>query len=169
MYGAWTRSIFQGRSEDMFFLTQKQLYRRVDQAIDQVKHGIYRRLIKEYLETMDLEDAGLLAAAVTNHLFSLPSANRDGKIFLEKNRNKVNRAVQNLKNNEEILHAINLTLRHRQKILFDLLETGRSSGAAINLPLDNLEKMGLLVDMGELPDIKKFLKYARKFFQKSPD
>lgn len=163
------QGLFTKERKFMFILTRKQLYRAFDRAVDQVKHGTYRRLIQEYLETMNPEEAGLLAAAVTNCLFLLPPANQDGKAFLEKNAEKVRKAAQDIKKNEAVLEAVNLALHHRQKILFDLLSSGKSSGAAINAPLDNLKKLGLATEMKELPDVRKFLKYARKFLQKSPD
>lgn len=62
-----------------------------------------------------------------------------------------------------------LSLRHRQKLLFTLVDEGRASGAAINRPLDNLMKMGLMGDVRELSEPKAFLKFARKFLQNSPE
>ncbi|MCW7753324.1 cytochrome P450 [Desulfobotulus sp. H1] len=152
---------------NVLIFTKKQLYRSMDKAFDQVKHGIYRRLAERYGEEMDRERAGLMAAAVTNRLFSLPPASSDGVRFLEENSGKVRKAAEALKGDQEILHAVTMALRQRQKLLFTLIDTGKASGSAINRPLDNLMKMGLMAEVKELSEPKAFLKFARKFLQKS--
>lgn len=154
--------------QNVFFFTKKQFYKSMDKAFDQIKHGVYRRLLEEYLEAMDREKAGLLAAAVTNRLFSVPPASEDGRLFLSEHEGRVRKATEALKGNDEILYAVTVSLRHRQKLLFTLVDQGKASGTAINRPLDNLMKMGLMAEVKELSEPKAFIKFARKFLQKSP-
>lgn len=156
---------------NVFIFTKKQLYKGMDKAFDQIKHGVYRRLEARYSKEMQMEKekAGLLAAAVTNRLFSLPPASEEGRRFLSEHEGRVRKATEALKGDGEILHAVTLSLRHRQKLLFTLVDEGRASGAAINRPLDNLMKMGLMGDVRELSEPKAFLKFARKFLQNSPE
>lgn len=153
----------------MFIFTKKQLYKGMDKAFDQVKHGVYRRLVTRYSDEMEKEKAGLLAAAVTNRLFSLPPASEEGRRFLSEYEGRVRKAAEALKGEEDILHAVTLSLRQRQKLLFTLVDEGKASGTAINRPLDNLMKMGLMAEIRDLPEPKAFLKFARKFLQNSPE
>lgn len=149
-------------------LTKKQLYRKFDGALNQVKHGVYCRLFTAYQTRMNREKAGLLAAAVTNRLFSLPPSSEDGRKFLDENGEKVEKAVADLKGDADILHAVTIALRVRQRVLFDLMDQGKLSGNAINKPVDRLMKEGLLAPVKEVPDMRGFIRFAKKFFTASP-
>ena len=139
--------------------------KKVDAAIDQIKHGVYRVLEKSYKVEKDGEEAGLLAAAVTNALFSLPPASEEGRAFLEAHAKQVEKRCLALKGDATILEPVNKALRVRQKLLFELLESGKTSGTKINAPMDNLKKRGLLVPVGTDFEYKPFIAYAARFFK----
>ncbi len=134
--------------------------------MDLVKHGVYNRLKKKFNRTYKDKKSGYLAAAVTNELFSVPPVDTEGKNFLEKNRELIEKKLAEIKNDNEIRKIVTDTLTMRMQLISSSQKSGdidKKPGA----PVANLKKRGLFLKNTEPPSLKQLINMARKFYSSS--
>jgi len=73
---------------------RKSVFQKIDESIDIIKHGVYLRLLLKYNEKYNFGFDGLLAAAVTNEMFSEFSSSVEGKEFLSKHHDLVDKELK---------------------------------------------------------------------------
>ena len=87
---------------EMEGIDKKAFLDKMLSGVEQVKLGVFSRLAHRYVAKMGREEAGLLAGAITNELFSNVPSNPKGQSFLESNRDLVEKEIANLRDDEEI-------------------------------------------------------------------
>lgn len=140
----------------------------MDNGINQIKHGIYTRLSKKYFETYGEEKAPLLAAAVTNELFSLPPGNETAKSFLEGNRGLVNQCLSQLKEDEDIKKGATHAIRIRMNIIYNTQQSG-AYDKKLGRPYVRLVERGLAMKEEKDKTAKEFIAFAERFYKISID
>ena len=133
-------------------------------GVDMVRIGIFGRLAYRYASKMEREKAGLLAAAVTNELFSSSPSNPKAEKFLESNRELIEREIYNLRDDDEIRNAITQAIRVKALVLHEKTENTQETLAL----LEKLLKLGILVPGGETPSPDIFLPMALEFYESTP-
>ncbi|MBU0992219.1 MAG: hypothetical protein KJ737_06960 [Proteobacteria bacterium] len=148
------------------FSGKKSIWDEIDNGINQIKHGIYMRLSTVYLEKYGKDVSGLLAASVTNELFSLPPTNDENRSYLKSNKRLVEDEVMVLRNNEDILTAATHAMRIKMTIIFRNQKSG-TYDKNLSKPYLKMVERGLaqkaIKDLGS----KEFLVMAEKFYKLS--
>ena len=150
----------------VIFPGKKSLFQKVDNGIDQIKHGIYTRLSIRYIQEYGKDKASLLAAAVTNELFSLPPANEIGKEFFSAHFDIIEKELLALKEDEDIRKAVTEAIRIRMNIIYKSQKSG-SYDQRLGDPYVKLVERGLAVSDHTDPTPKKFIRNAEMFYRLS--
>ncbi|MCB9480982.1 MAG: hypothetical protein H6681_04250 [Desulfobacteraceae bacterium] len=143
-----------------------RFFNKIDKAIDQVKFGLYARINNEIKE--NIEEPGLFAAAVVNQLFSLPPKNAEAKNFLDQNIKKIDEYIESLKKNEDVKFVLTQALHVRLKVVFDSIGSGGDDTFA-RKPLNNMQRRGLIMNNTEIMNPAQFIKFAKNYFNSSPE
>jgi hypothetical protein len=151
---AWSRIMFSRR--------RKSLFDRMLKAVELIKLGIFVRLQVRYLAEYGECSASLLAAAVTNELFSACPTTPEAEKFLELNMDLVKVALANLKEDAEVRQATTRALRVKAFIEMD--GSAKISPRSI-APLERIQELGILVPGGDTPTPDSFLEYASWFYE----
>ncbi|MDA8403772.1 MAG: hypothetical protein M0Z56_06205 [Desulfobacteraceae bacterium] len=148
----------------------KKLHRKIDVAIDQVKHGTYNFLFLRYLDKFvdkfDRDFSGSLAAAVTNALFSEKPVGKEAELFLEKNREIVNQELMALKGDQFIGSLVADAVQTKAVLIFK----SQSSGAYdhnFGKAHETLRKLDFLKKQQDISTPKLFMTKADKYFRES--
>lgn len=142
---------------------RKKLHRKLDIAIDQVKHGTYNILFMRYLERFDRDFSGNLAAAVTNALFSEKPVGKIAVDFLENNKNAVESELYALKGDSEIGFLVADAVQIRAMAIY----TNQQSGAFdhnFGKSYDVLRKLNIIKKNNNVTQPKLFIIKAEKYF-----
>jgi hypothetical protein len=131
-------------------------------GVNMVKVGVFGRLSSRFRVKYGEEKGNLLAAAVTNELFSSPSLNRKGKKFLKSNRETVQKELSDLRNDDEIRNAV--TQAVRVKVIISQAQSNQAKESLLS-PLEKLKELGILVSGGETPSPNTFLPMASRFYK----
>jgi hypothetical protein len=145
---------------------RKNVFQKIDESIDIIKHGVYLRLLSKYNAKYDFGLDGLLAAAVTNEMFSEFSSSVEGKEFQATHRDLIDKELYLLKSEEEIKNIISSALRIRMKIIYET-QTSGSYDKDLGKPYAKLRSLGLADHDAEIPTPEKFISMAEKFFKSS--
>lgn len=103
---------------------RKKFLRKIDSAIDQVKHGTYNFLFVRYLERFEREFAGSLAAAVTNALFNEKPLGKEAADFLSVNRDTVQSELLALKGDNTIGFLVADAIQIKAMIIYQAQKSG---------------------------------------------
>lgn len=147
----------------LFSSRKKRLHRKIDQAIDQVKHGTYNILYMRYLERFDAEYSAKLAAAVTNALFTEKPVGNEARDFFEANRKTVDSETMALKGDREIGFLVADAVQIRAMIIFSAQKSGsydRNFGKAHEV----LRKLDFLKKQEDVTKAGLFVIKANKYF-----
>lgn len=155
-----------GILSNIFTSRKKKLHRKLDVAIDQVKHGTYNVLFMRYLERYDRDFSGKLAAAVTNALFAEKPVVKDAQEFLEKNRKTVDAETLALKGDEELGFLVADAVQTRSMIVYS---SQRSGSYDLNFGKSHelLRKLDFLKKPDEVSKPGLFVVKADKFFRET--
>ncbi|MBU1171930.1 MAG: hypothetical protein KKD44_20440 [Proteobacteria bacterium] len=153
-----------GIISNIFTSRKKKLHRKIDMAIDQVKHGTYNILFMRYLERFDRDFSGHLAAAVTNALFAEKPLGKDAQGFLEKNRKEVESETLLLKGDDEIGFLVADAVQIRSMIVFAVQKSG-TYDLNFGKSLELLRKLDLLKKPEEVTKPGLFIVKADKYFK----
>ncbi len=152
-----------------FFGNEQDLNKRMANAVDFVKIGLYLHIHTTYKMEYGKEYAGMLAAAVTNELFLDDPSNERGKEFLEKpaNKSKVIDAIKALTKNEEIRKIITEAIRVKATVIFG--EKGKDDPLVekIIVHIKKLKDIGILIPGGDFPEPSTFIPMATEFLATS--
>lgn len=146
-------------------LDEKALFDKMLSGVDRVKIGVFGRLAQRYETKMGREEANLLAAAITNELFSDTPSNPGAQRFLESNRTLIEKEILNLQNDDEIRNAVTQAVRVKAIVSYD--KSGNAQESLLD-PLEKLKKLGILVPGGETPSPENFLPMAVEFYDATP-
>ncbi|GAB6097226.1 hypothetical protein JCM14469_34800 [Desulfatiferula olefinivorans] len=113
-----------GLLSTLFTSRKKRLHRKLDLAIDQVKHGTYNILYMRYLSRFDADYSAKLAAAVTNALFTEKPVGETARAFLDANRKTVGAETLALKGDTEIGFLVADAVQIRAQIVFSSQKSG---------------------------------------------
>lgn len=144
-----------------------RFFNKIDKAVDQIKYGLYARINNEVSQEGEKEP-GLFAAAVVNELFSLPPKTNEAELFLKENKNRINAYINRIKNDDDKQNAITQALKVRHLVVFNALGSGGSDDFA-RIPLQNMEKKGIVPVRTDILPPEKFIKFAKKYIQTSPE
>ena len=149
-----------------FFVHRKRaLSRKMLAGIEMVKMGIYGRLSERYRTRYEEEQSVLLAGAVVNELFSNTPSSPHAQQFLAANKETIQQELGNLRDDDEIRHAITQALRVKLILTAALNAQARGDAPA---PLEKLRELGLLVAGGDTPTPAIFLPMAYEFLDSTP-
>ncbi len=134
-------------------------------AEKQVLAGIYGRLYARYVTDHEENIASLLALAVARTLLSLPSEDEKMKLFIEQNRDRIDREIPLLKDDTDIRRMVtdNLVLR----IVFLHKKRGCSNDEALGI-IEKLKQMGIYLEGSTPPTPGTFVRSASRFFAETP-
>ena len=119
-------------------------------------------LHKKYAGKFGDAKAAALASAVTNELFGAPPGNEAGCIFLDSNRQLIEAALQDIKNEPQVCQIVSLIAHLRGNVAGN---TGAFSSELVMLAV-RLHKLEILVpiDQVEMPSSQEALmRQAREF------
>ena len=143
---------------------KKKLFDRMLHGIDLIKVGIYARLEVKYLPEHGETRALLLAAAVTNEIFSASPTTVEAKDFLELNKDLVHRKLADLQGDDEIREAATQALR--VKAIIDMDDSPETSLSKMH-HLEKMDELGILEAGGDTPTPDSFLEFAVRFYDAS--
>jgi hypothetical protein len=144
---------------------EQQLIRRINQATNAVKLGLYFRLVLRYRELHHVEFAKSLAAAVTNETLSHPPSNEQGREFVDRNRSLIEQELFALGNDMEIRRVLTETIRARALIPF---VHGHPAETWLD-PIEKLQHFGILIPGGNTPSPETFFPMATQFYDTRPE
>lgn len=145
---------------------RKKIHRKLDMAIDQVKHGTYNILFMRYLERYDRDFSGSLAAAVTNALFSEKAVTKTAQDFLENNKKTVESELYALKGDSEIGFLVADAVQIRAMIIYNSQQSGaidHNFGKAYDI----LRKLDFMKKKDQVTKPNLFIVKADKYFRKT--
>jgi hypothetical protein len=148
----------------MIFKRKKKLMRKMLEAVDLIKMGLYVRLKSKFLLQYDKDFSGSLAGAIINELFSESLSKQRATEFYNSNKELIVQEIENLKNSKEIKNAITKAVRVKQTVYF---AENRISASSMIEPIEKLEKLGFLIPGGESPNPKNFIPMAINFYKSS--
>lgn len=131
-------------------------------AVDMVKLGVYGRLRAKYNDVYGEEESGLLAASVTNELFSELSPNRDARNYLKSNMNLVLNELKNLQGDKEICEVVTQAVRVKASVPF--ANKFQNKDSLMN-PIEKLREIDLLVPVKHMLTPNIFLRKAYEFYK----
>ncbi len=151
-----------------YFTTRrrKKYLRKMDIAIDQVKHGTYNFLFVRYLERYEREYAGALAAAVTNTLFNEKPVGKTAEDFAVTNRDAVLKEFAALKGDNTIGFLVADAIQTKAMMIYENQKSG-TLDHDFGKAYDNLIKLGFLKKKEDVTRPKLFMIKAEKYFSKS--
>lgn len=129
-----------------------------------VRVGIYARLRSKYVARYGEEKGGLLAAAVTNELFSEPPSNPDAQRFLQSDEDLVKHELSNLREDDQIRRVMTQTIRVKGTVAH---AQGTPVEEALVDPEEKLTKLGIFIPGGKTPKPKAFYRMAATFCRSS--
>ena len=144
----------------------KKLHRRLDRAIDMVKHGTYNILFMRYLKRYNRELSILLAAAVTNALFTEKPMGKEAEEFLNANKDLVTKELHALENDPEIGFLVADAVQTRARIIY----LNQQSGAMdhnFGKSYEILRKLNFIKKNDDITRPKLFVMKAEKYFSQS--
>ena len=141
---------------------KKVLLKKMLSGVDMVKVGVYGRLSSRFKAKYGEVKAGLLAAAVTNEVYSESLSNLDAKKFLESHKDIVERELSSLQNDDEIRNIVTQAIRVKATVSY--AKDVRNQESLLN-PIEKLKKFGILVSGGDAPSPGTFLPMAYEFYQ----
>lgn len=144
---------------------RKKFIEKIDYGITQVKHGVYLRLERRFRDVYGEVDAGMIAAAITNELFSEKALTDTAVEYAKNNRAQIKKEIEALKSDDEIKRAVSDTLNVKMTVLYNTLSSG-SQVKDIGQPINNLRKMGLFAPGESKLGSKEFQYMAEKFYSK---
>lgn len=150
----------------LFASRKTRLHRKIDRAIDQVKHGTYNFLFVRYLDTFDRDYAGLLAAAVTNTLFNEKPVGNDAEVFCNDNKAAIDEAVLNLKGEAVIGDMVSDAIQIKASLIYGHQKSG-SYDMNFGKSYATLREIGFLKQQSDVSIPKLFIAKAEKYFRKS--
>lgn len=142
------------------------MHRKLDVAIDQVKHGTYNILFMRYLKRYDRDYSGSLAAAVTNSLFNEKPVGLEAEEFLSSNRQTVDTEVMALKGDEEIGFLVADAVQIRAMIVFSSQQSG-AYDLHFGKSLELMRKLDFLKKKDDVTKPGLFIAKADKYFRKT--
>ncbi len=145
---------------------RKKFLRKMDIAIDQVKHGTYNFLFVRYLERFDRDFAGHLAAAVTNALFNEKPLGQTARDFLAGNRDAVMTELLALKGDNSIGFLVADAIQSKATMIYDSQKSG-TPDHHFGKAYENLIKLNFLKKKEDVTHPKLFMIKAEKYFAKS--
>jgi hypothetical protein len=137
---------------------------RMTAIVDMVRVGTYARLRKKYAARYGEEKGRLLAAAVTNELFSESPSNADAQRFVQSHEDLVEQEVSNLKEDDQIRKVITQMIRVKGTIAH---ARGTPLQEALLGPVEKLTKLGIFIPGGKTPEPKAFYLMAAAFCRSS--
>ena len=148
------------------FFDGKRYFKQVDTAINYAMHGAYNRLYKKYCAYYDSDKAGLLAAAVTNEIFSKKPVGERGITFFQTKTKLIKNAVSELQFDEGIKQITYFSLAIKTQVIFNAQQSG-AYDKNLSIPLKKLKELSLLPENQDVPQPKKFFQMAKKYYNKS--
>jgi hypothetical protein len=155
-----------GIFSSIFGNKKQKFYRKIDVAIDRVKHGTYNFLFIKYLDRFDREFAGSLAAAVTNILFSAAPAGKDAEKFLEENLETVKKEAENLSDEKTIGNLVADAIQIKATMIYSSQQSG-AYDMNFGKSYEILRKNGFLKKTENVSQPKIFIIKSDKYFEKS--
>ena len=145
---------------------KKTFYKKIDMAVDQVKHGTYNYLLLAYLVDYERDFAGAMAAAVTNELFNEPPVGEEGEAFVKAHHQQIQDALAKVAEEKTMAWIVADAVRLRADIIF---KSTASSGMDKNFSggIDKLRKAGIIPEEHTIPAPKLFIAKAEKYYRKS--
>jgi hypothetical protein len=77
-------------------------------SINQLRFGIFSRLLETYVPILGMEDAAMLSAALMNHIVAEEPANEAGANYLAKNQALIESEAKKLANDKEVAQIAGL-------------------------------------------------------------
>jgi hypothetical protein len=155
-----------GLISTLFPNRKKKMFRKIDNAIDQVKHGTYNYLFTDYVERFERDFAGKLSASVVNELFSEKPVDAAGEMFLSDNRKTVEEELVKVAAYEGPAKMVAEAVLLKSTIIFSHLKSGdydKNTGKAIL----RLKKLGIIQGEHKTRSTAAFIAAAGKYFGKS--
>lgn len=145
---------------------RKKLHRKLDMAIDQVKHGTYNILFMRYLERFDRDFSGSLAAAVTNTLFTEKPVGKIAEDFLAANKKTVESELYALKDDPEIGFLVADAIQTRATAIYNNQQSG-SFDHNFGKAHDILRKLNFIKKQSDITPPGLFMAKADKYFRQT--
>ena len=133
-------------------------------AVDLVKVGLFARIARKFESDYGREEAGLLAAAITNKLFFECASNPEGQEFSEANEDSIWREIDILMEDEATRNIISQAIRVKATLSY-----AQSSQVDYEflLHVAKLNEIGWKMP-SEAPSPDKFIPEANEFFNSKP-
>lgn len=145
---------------------RKKFLSKIDNAINQVKHGTYNFLFVRYLERFEREFSGSLAAAVTNALFNEKPVGKTAEDFLASNRETVQKELLALKGDNSIGFLVADAVQTKAMLIFESQKSG-SMDHDFGKAYEVLIKLDFIKKKEDVSQPKLFMIKAAKYFSKS--
>ena len=150
-----------------FFVSRKKKFlRKIDVAVDQVKHGTYNFLFVRYLERFDRDFAGALAAAVTNTLFTEKPVGKAGEAFVAENRETIQTELLKLKGDYFIGNLVADAIQTKALLIYGRQQSG-SMDHHFGKAYEILRKLDFIKKKEDVANPRLFIVKADKYFRKS--
>ncbi len=134
-------------------------------AEKQVLAGVYGRLYARYAADEEEKPASLLAMAVARTLLSIPGEDGQMKLFIEQNRDRIDKEIPLLKDDTDIRRMVTDTLVLR--IVFLHKKRGCSNDDALGM-IERLKATGIYLEGSAPPTPGSFVRSASRFFAETP-
>ncbi|PIE74741.1 MAG: hypothetical protein CSA18_03500 [Deltaproteobacteria bacterium] len=146
---------------------QTRYFNKIDRAVDEVKFGLYARINLE-VQKKNEKEPGLFAAAVVNNMFSLPPKTIEAEKYQRENKKKIEDYIKTIKNDSDKKYALAQALTIRHQVVFNSIGSGGSDDFT-RIPLNNMTKKGIITNDIKIITPTQFIKFAKKYFNSSPD
>jgi hypothetical protein len=145
-------------------LYKRLLRKKLLDGVDKIKVGVFHRLAKRYSHYYIKEEADLLAAAVTNELFSEKPSSPRAQEFLQRNKHVVDEKLSQLRKDYEVCNVVTQAVKFKEMVSYkkraDVQQTAPPS-------LVRLKDLGLLVPHVPIPKSTEFLHLANEFYHQN--
>mgnify|MGYP001229105533 CR=1 FL=1 len=146
-----------------FFIHRKKiLIEDMSNAVETFKAAIYGRFYSKYKTVYTEEKSDLLAMAVTNELFFDKTKSDSVKMFMESNKDIIDKEILSLSKDDEIRKVITQVIRVKATI--DIARGGHSQKVLLN-HIKELKRKRIMISGGETPSPETFKLMAYKFYK----
>lgn len=146
----------------LFGKQQQRLVARMKNAANFAKLGIAEKMLGGMSQDQRPRDEKTrIVSASVNTVFSEPSPDPAFKRFADENATAISTEIAKLRDDHDARHLITQAVRVLVKVEFDEAHPEKAL-----VPIQNLEKLGLLVPGGEEPVPHTFFDLVRSYCQK---
>ena len=143
----------------ILFIRCANQFKWMAKGIRMIRYGIYLRLQTRYIEEYGTDEAGFLAAAVTNELMSDSPASPEAKEYCSGNSRIIEQELRKIPFDAEISRAASQALFMKSRLAW-ATAADVDTRAELLLALDKLQKMGIEISRKAVLPIIFYLRAA---------